>query len=108
MKGTSGNPAGRPVGSGSIITELRRLIVEPDINGETASTVIARQLMKLAKDGDLRAIRECFDRLDGLPKHSITASNGISLVVVTGVPQPDALTGRIALDDHHCDQQYDG
>ena len=68
--GTSGNPAGRPTGSGSIVTELRRLIDETDSNGETVAAVIARQLVDLAKSGDLRAIKECFDRLDGSPRQT--------------------------------------
>ena len=70
VAGTSGNPAGRPVGSGSIVTELRRLIDETDSSGETVAAVIARQLVDLAKSGDLRAIKECFDRLDGSPRQT--------------------------------------
>ena len=71
VAGTSGNPAGRPVGTGSIVTELRRLIDETDSNGETSAALIARQLVSLAKGGDLRAIKECFDRLDGSPRQSV-------------------------------------
>ncbi len=70
-KGTSGNPAGRPAGSGSIVTELRRLMQETDGSGENAAAVIAAQLVSLAKGGDLRAIKECFDRLDGSPRQSV-------------------------------------
>ena len=75
--GTSGNPAGRPVGSGSIVTELRRLIHETDSSGETVAAVIARQLVELAKSGDLRAIKECFDRLDGSPQQSIRTTTEV-------------------------------
>ena len=97
--GVSGNPAGRPAGVGSVVVELRRQIQIEGTDGRTPAEVIAERLIGLAIDGDLRAIKECFDRLDGSPKRSIAASNGISLVVVTGVPQPDALTGRLALKD---------
>ena len=58
------------LGSGSIVTELRRLIDETDSNGETSAALIARQLVELAKGGDLRAIKECFDRLDGSPRQT--------------------------------------
>ena len=50
--------------------ELRRLIDETDSNGETSAALIARQLVELAKGGDLRAIKECFDRLDGSPRQT--------------------------------------
>jgi hypothetical protein len=66
MPGTSGNPAGRPVGRGSITTELRRLLVETDADGVPLHERIARRLLALAEGGDLRAIREVLDRVDGL------------------------------------------
>lgn len=72
MPGTSGNLAGRPVGSGSIVTELRRLMQETDQSGETAAAGIARRLVELANGGDLRAIRDIADRLDGYPRQCVT------------------------------------
>ena len=66
MPGTSGNPAGRPVGRGSITTELRRLLAETDADGVAVHTRIAERLIHMAKQGDLKAIREVLDRVDGL------------------------------------------
>lgn len=79
--GTSGNPAGRPAGSGSIVAELRRLVQQEDATGESAAAIIARQLVELAKGGDLRAIKECFDRLDGSPHQSITAQGDLPIIL---------------------------
>jgi hypothetical protein len=64
--GTSGNPDGRPVGRGSITVELRRLLAEVDADGVPLHERIARRLLHLAERGDLRAIREVLDRVDGL------------------------------------------
>lgn len=69
--GTSGNPAGRPRGLGSIVTELRRLAVERDEQGITPAHRIAAELIRLAEAGDLRAIREVMDRLDGAPARAV-------------------------------------
>jgi hypothetical protein len=66
MPGTSGNPAGRPVGRGSITTELRRLLGETDGDGVALYTRIAERLIEMARQGDLRAMRELLDRVDGL------------------------------------------
>jgi len=65
-RGTSGNPNGRPVGRGSITVELRRLLAETDSDGVPTHTRIAERLIHMAKQGDLRAIREVLDRVDGL------------------------------------------
>ena len=66
VPGVSGNPAGRTPGSGSIVTELRRqLQVEHD--GQPLAAAIAARLLDLARQGDIRAIREVLDRIDGTP-----------------------------------------
>ena len=71
VAGISGNPAGRPAGSGSIVTELRRMVQQEDATGVSPAERIASQLLTLAQTGDLRAIREVIDRLDGSPRQSV-------------------------------------
>jgi len=46
--------------------ELRRLLGETDADGVAVHTRIAERLIYMAKQGDLRAIREILDRVDGL------------------------------------------
>jgi len=67
MAGHSGNPSGRPVGVGSITVELRRQLEHVDGDGVPLHARIARRLLELAEGGDLRAIREVLDRVDGMP-----------------------------------------
>jgi len=67
MAGHSGNPSGRPVGVGSITVELRRQLDVHDEHGVPLHARIARRLLELAEGGDLRAIREVLDRVDGMP-----------------------------------------
>lgn len=64
VKGVSGNPAGRTPGTGSIVVELRRQL-QDDHGGHSLAAAIAERLLTMAKDGDIRAIREVLDRIDG-------------------------------------------
>jgi hypothetical protein len=57
VKGTSGNPSGRPTGSRNQST----LLMESLLQGEAAQ--LTRKAMELAMDGDTQALRLCLDRL---------------------------------------------
>lgn len=64
VKGVSGNPGGRTAGTGSIVVEIRRLM-QSECDGQPLAARIAQRLVELAQGGDLRAIRELLDRIDG-------------------------------------------
>lgn len=87
-KGESGNPAGRPVGSKNVSTVLREMLqqmapkevidskfVKEFCKGKThvtlADAVAARLFMEAIINGDLGAIREILDRLEGKPRQAI-------------------------------------
>jgi Family of unknown function (DUF5681) len=66
--GQSGNPAGRPKGSGRLSKALCVLMLEPypdDPRGRTYAEVVAESLAKAAVSGDVSAIRELGDRTEG-------------------------------------------
>jgi hypothetical protein len=67
--GKSGNPKGRPPTRG-LLVHLRKQL-EDATEGQAAEELIAQKLVDLAKAGDLAAIRECFDRIEGRPKQSV-------------------------------------
>lgn len=76
--GTSGNPAGRPVGARSLSTILKEMLEEEvpvNIDGQPATKkqmkeIIIRKLLKGASDGDTKAINTIFDRTEGkAPQH---------------------------------------
>jgi hypothetical protein len=56
-KGTSGNPAGRPVGA----RNKTSLAVEALLDGEAET--LTRKAIELARDGDMQALRLCLDRI---------------------------------------------
>jgi len=62
QKGESGNPAGRPRGARNKRTLALESLFDRDAN------VIIDQLIKLAKHGDIAAIRMCIDRIFPRPQ----------------------------------------
>ena len=71
--GQSGNPGGRPKKlplSDAIREELERC----GKSGVTNDRAIAQQLIEMALDGNLEAMREIADRTEGKPRQRIEAS----------------------------------
>ena len=82
-KGKSGNPKGRPKGARSLSTILREMLEEPIdivVDGKKERRefreVIIRKLLKKANDGDMRAIQEIFDRVEGKAQQKIDHTSG--------------------------------
>jgi hypothetical protein len=71
LPGTSGNPGGRPKGSVSLATALQRELLRRQESGQAGIEAVAARLVDLALAGDLRAVREIGDRIDGKPKQAV-------------------------------------
>tara|TARA_Y100000592_G_scaffold88686_1_gene144832 strand:- start:127 stop:447 length:321 start_codon:yes stop_codon:yes gene_type:complete len=66
-QGVSGNPKGRPKGSVAP-SDILRQIASEFVNDESERTkldFIMRMLFKMASNGNLQAIKEIIDRLEG-------------------------------------------
>jgi hypothetical protein len=76
-KGVSGNPGGRPKKK-PITEELERLLADevPNGKGQTWATVIAEALLHEARKGDVRAISELANRIEGKPVQAIDLNTG--------------------------------
>ena len=64
-KGKSGNPKGRPRRGASLAEELRRLLTHKTEDGVPGRRALAAALIKEALGGNIVAIKEVYDRLDG-------------------------------------------
>jgi hypothetical protein len=75
-KGISGNPGGRPKKQ-PITGELERLLAGQAANrtGETWATVIAEGLLQQASRGDVRAISELINRVEGKPLQAFSVTS---------------------------------
>jgi hypothetical protein len=71
-KGVSGNPGGRPK-KRLISDELERLLQQeaPDASGKTCAAALAEVLLQQALKGDLRAIAEVANRVEGKPLQAV-------------------------------------
>jgi hypothetical protein len=73
-KGKSGNPGGRPRGSGLLSKALRDLLAKPKVRdryGRTHAEIVAAALIKQAEKGHVPAIRETGDRSEGRPYQAV-------------------------------------
>ena len=66
-KGVSGNPNGRPKREWTWAGLIEDAMEEEDETGIPYKKIIARKLRLLAKAGDITAIKEVMNRMDGMP-----------------------------------------
>src|SRR5687768_4947393 len=74
--GQSGNPKGRPR-SITLSEAYRKLLAqvdESDPGGRTRAEVLAEQMYLKAKTGDVQALREMADRVEGKPRQTVALS----------------------------------
>ena len=80
MPGVSGNPNGRPKGSGiSITTEIKKKLEEvPEGQKATYLQLLINRIMKQAiQDGDQQMITKIWNYVDGMPKQPLEHSGEI-------------------------------
>ena len=65
QKGVSGNPAGRPKRCNTMTDALKCILRERDAEGMTTRERVARALVAAALDGNIAAIKEIMERMDG-------------------------------------------
>jgi uncharacterized protein DUF5681 len=71
-KGVSGNPGGRP--KKRLLTDELELLLEqeaPNSRNKTWAVVIAEALLRKAREGDVRAISELANRIEGKPLQAV-------------------------------------
>jgi len=76
--GQSGNPAGRPPGSVSITTEIKKKLDEvPEGQKKTYLELLINRILKQAVvDGDVQMAKTIWSYVDGMPKQSTDITSG--------------------------------
>jgi hypothetical protein len=76
VKGTSGNPYGRPKRGKSLTGILEKALSKKREDGRTNKAALADTLIEMAiKEKNVAAARYIFDRLDGKPKETVELEN---------------------------------
>ncbi len=72
-QGTSGNPDGRPKGSVSLTSAIRRKLseVNPDSKRRYLEDMVDVMMEKAVKDKDFKVIKEIWNHMDGSPRQTI-------------------------------------
>ncbi len=81
-KGQSGNPAGRPPAEWTW-SGLLKSALEETIPGDTRTykELVAQSLRNKAIEGDVAAIKEFGNRIDGMPKQSVDETHSGEIVI---------------------------
>lgn len=79
VPGVSGNPAGKPPGSLSIVAEIKKQlnqIAEEDPQKRMKFELLVRKvILKAINEGDVSMIKDIIDRIDGKPTQNINISS---------------------------------
>ena len=80
QKGEVRNPNGRPKGSISAVSALKRALKEYDLNDPQKRTklqqLVDKTIEKAIVDGDVSIIKDIYDRLDGKPAQKTDVTTG--------------------------------
>ena len=74
-KGQSGNPKGPPLKEWTMGSILREALNEQDETGTPYKVTLIRKLRGKASKGDMVAMKEIINRIDGLPLSSVDVTS---------------------------------
>ena len=80
--GESGNPAGRPKREWTWSGLLEDAMEEQDETGESYKKIIVRKVRTLGTKGDMVAIKELFQRMDGMPQQDVKVDGEVKTLIV--------------------------
>lgn len=67
QKGQSGNPGGRPKSAWTFASLLREALEKKSLDGDEVKHAVMNALVDKAVEGDVQAIKEIANRIDGMP-----------------------------------------
>ena len=112
VKGTSGNPGGRPKKDVALSALLQAALAEKGANGIPKRKMLMNVLLNMALGGDLDAIKVVLDRSDGkvVERQEISGPGGapvrvenlidLSRLTDTDLNSLESLVGKATADPH--------
>jgi hypothetical protein len=93
--GAAANPNGRPKAEWTMSGLIREAAEEMDETGVPKKVIIARKLTAMAAKGDIVALKELNNRLDGMPSQKIEATGNLTIQLMGGgyaIPESGEVT----------------
>lgn len=87
--GNNANPNGRPKKEWTMKSLIEEALEELQEDGTPVKKGIAKRLSKLALAGDMQAIKEVNNRIDGMPQQDITSGGEAIKAPITYLPAED-------------------
>lgn len=82
-KGQSGNPNGAPKRAWTWSGELQKALEKKTLDGVAVKQGVAESLIDAALQGNVMAIKEMFNRMDGMPKQDMALDGELTHLIVT-------------------------
>jgi hypothetical protein len=82
-KGRSGNPKGAPKRDWSWSGEFQRAVEVSTKQGRSVKEIVAESLVREALKGNIQAIRELTNRMDGAPKQNMNIDGALDHIIIT-------------------------
>lgn len=77
--------AGRPPAKKCLSDALRIALNEPDATGQKKIRTLAEVLLNKALDGDMQAIKEVYDRVEGKPAQAVVGDEDNPLRLISEI-----------------------
>ena len=84
IEGCSGNPSGRPAGSVSITTEIKKKLDEvPEGQKKTYLELLINKIVRQAIiDGNEQMIKFIWNYVDGMPEHKVSINQEAPIIIL--------------------------
>ena len=89
QKGYSGNPGGRPKKDWTWSSVLEEAVEEAAKDGKPIKHHVASSLVGEALKGNVIAIKELMNRMDGMPNQQVETSGNLEISFHTSLKQKD-------------------
>jgi len=76
QSGQSGNPKGRPKREWTWSGVLQKAVEKAEESGKTVKEEVAEALIKEARKGNIQAVKELMNRMDGMPQQPTDITSG--------------------------------
>jgi len=94
--GESGNPNGRPKRDWTVQGLIEEAMEEQDQTGVPAKKAIYQKLVALAKRGDIQAVKEINQRLDGMPQQKTDVNLSGQPIIIKTVMYGDNIPEQVS------------